>query len=542
RTPSGAAAPVDGWSGTLAPGGAYDDYVKNTCAEGGALVAALGNATTHLAYTDRSTWAFEAPAYATLVNATLWRAGYVHGQAGEPAAYEFWLAGPLIKDAFDECVFTKECRSQGEPSEMNHGSNVLPVPARFLGSHLYVSASCGGGMEGSECGAGLADSNNYAAAVYIYAADLTLEQTAGPTVSNVGGELAGAPTISGTSDLTFDAADPGSGVFAAEFSVDGQVVQSTVIDEDGGRCRNVGQTTDGLPAFLYLQPCPPSVSADLGLDTTALSDGPHHLVVTVLDAAGNSASVLDRTVTVDNHGAAGSTGGQPAGGTGAPSATPAAASNGVGASSVALLSARWLGTSGARLTTSYGKHETIVGRLTGIADAPIAAAQIDVTATPALAGAAAVAMKATRTDADGYFRLTLPAGLSSRAVHLVYDARLGEPQPAAATTLQLSVLAPLSLTITPRTARVGSTIRFGGRLLAGPIPRGGKPVILEARSGHGSWIEFQVIRTDSRGRFHSSYRFKFAGPASYQFRVLCEQEADYPFATGASPIVSVRER
>ncbi|MGO9488582.1 MAG: hypothetical protein ACLQBB_06100, partial [Solirubrobacteraceae bacterium] len=39
RTPSGAAAPVDGWSGTLAPGGAYDDYVKNTCAEGGALVA-----------------------------------------------------------------------------------------------------------------------------------------------------------------------------------------------------------------------------------------------------------------------------------------------------------------------------------------------------------------------------------------------------------------------------------------------------------------------------------------------------------------------
>ena len=73
---------------------------------------------------------------------------------------------------------------------------------------------------------------------------------------------------------------------------DGQVVQRTVLDDNGGRCRNVGQTTDGLPAFLYIQPCRPSVSSDVGLDTTGLSDGQHHLVVSVVDAAGNSAPVI----------------------------------------------------------------------------------------------------------------------------------------------------------------------------------------------------------------------------------------------------------
>ncbi len=111
------------------------------------------------------------------------------------------------------------------------------------------------------------DPNGYAAVVYLYAADLTLEQSTPPTASNVSGELASAPTVSGTSDVAFSAADPGSGVYEAVFSVDGKVVQSTVLNEDGGRCKDVGQTSDGLAAFLYVQPCPASVSADVGFDT-----------------------------------------------------------------------------------------------------------------------------------------------------------------------------------------------------------------------------------------------------------------------------------
>jgi hypothetical protein len=98
------------------------------------------------------------------------------------------------------------------------------------------------------------------------------------------------------------------------------------------------------------------------------------------------------------------------------------------------------------------------------------------------------------------------------------------------------------MTIAPHTASVGSSIRFSGRLLGGPVPPGGKLLVLEARSPGGRWLEFDVIRSDARGRFHASYRFKFPGPARYQFRVVCEAEADYPFAVGASGVVGVFER
>ena len=159
---------------------------------------------------------------------------------------------------------------------------------------------CEGSFSGTECPAAVGDANGYAAAVYLYAADILLEQSAGPAADNVSGELATAPTVAGTSDVIFTASDPGSGVWEATFSVDGKVVQSTVPDENGGRCRDVGQSTDGLPAFLYLQPCLASESVDVGFNTTAVSNGEHHLVVSVLDAAGNSAPVLDREIDVEN--------------------------------------------------------------------------------------------------------------------------------------------------------------------------------------------------------------------------------------------------
>ena len=256
RTPSGESAPTDGWSPSS---GGSEVVTQDTCPQGGALVAGLRAGTARTADTDIATWAIGAPAGETIDNATLWRAGDTDGGSEFSAFYEFWFAGPTNNrgdaDSFGQCGSGSVCPpTVGTASQPLSSENLLVVPAPNLGENLYVNASCGG-EAGFNCPDGPGDANNYAAVIYLYAADLILEQTAGPTASNVSGELASAPAVAGTSDVAFSASDPGSGVYEALFSVDGKMVQSTVLDDNGGRCRNVGETTDGLPAFLYLQPC-----------------------------------------------------------------------------------------------------------------------------------------------------------------------------------------------------------------------------------------------------------------------------------------------
>lgn len=534
RMPDGEAAPVDGWSGSVAKGGAYDDYALDTCESGGALIAALGDKTTHLAYIDQSTWALGVPGFASLAQGVLWRASYLHGSSGERATYQDWIASPTTTSVIDECIYGVGCHSQGELTQPLSTSNRVAVPTASAGAHMYVNMSCGG-MEGSECEAATGDPNGYAAVIYLYAADLTLEQIEGPAATSVTGELTTTPTVSGTSDIAFQASDPGAGVYEAVFTVDGAVVQRTVLDTAGGRCRDVGQTSDGLPAFLYLQPCPASVSADVGFDSTAVSDGTHHLVVSVIDAAGNSAPVLDRNITISNH---------PQTAIFQPAASSSAlgAPNGIGASSNATLVAAWKGTRGTRLASPFGRSHTIIGTLTGLGGSPISGARIEVARTPAYSGARSATAPLATTDSRGRFSIGLASSSPSQLVRLSYRAHVGDPLPAAMATLSLTVKAAVSLNVAPRVSSVGKTITFRGRLLGGPIPRGGMPLVLEARSGHGAWLQFHVARSDLRGRFHASYRFRFPGPVRYQFRVLCEAEADYPFAAAGSKVVSVLER
>jgi hypothetical protein len=519
RMPDGEVAPVDGWSGTVAPGGAWDDYALNTCAEGGALVAGLGDATVHAAEIDKVTWTFLTPAALRLTRAELWRAGYLRGTGGENATYQFWLTGPDQNAAFDECIFTLGCSAEGEPSNPLSTKNHVSVPAASLGTPLYLNVNCGD-VPMHMCQGNVGDANGYAAAVYLYAADLTLEENEGPHVSNVGGELTSVPTLQGQSDVTFDATDAGSGVYEALFSVDGQVVQRSVLDANGGRCRDVGQTSDGTPAFLYLQPCLSSVAADVAFDSTKAANGVHHLVVSAIDAAGNAAPVLDRTVTVANP-------------------PPPGAPNGINASEQASMSVAWQGSRKPTLLIGYGHGLWAIGRLSNSAGAPIVGATVEVQATPAYAGARPVAMSSARTDAGGRFRLRLAPGGSSRVLRFVYRAHAGDVAPTVSRTLRVSVRAPIELSVSPHTTSVGRTIFFRGRLRGGPLPSAGKQLVLEARSPGSPWIEFDVVRSDRRGRYKASYRFKFAGPANYSFRARSEAESDYAYAPGTSNTVHV---
>jgi hypothetical protein len=448
----------------------------------------------------------------------------------------------------------------GEPEEPLSVSNLLLVPDASLGENLYVNASCGG-LQTYKCPSGKGDSNGYAAVVYLYAADLVLEQSSQPTVSNLEGELATATTLTGTADLALHAEDAGSGVYQAVFTVDGAETGRTVLDENGGRCHDVGQTTDGLPAFLYLQPCPPSLNADLPFDTTALTDGTHHLVVTVTNAAGNSTVALDRKITVANHPLVSSppqqtpTQQQPSSeGQGpatvakndpSPQINPipqTGSDNGTNASVGATLQVRWDLTAHQSLIGAYGHSQTVVGRLAAPDGAAIGSAAVQVLSTPTFQGAPTHALATVLTAADGSFRVRLPAATPSSRLTFAYSSHSGQLAPDVTATLELSVAARMTLRVTPRTSHAGGTIRFAGTLLGSPLPPGGKQLVLEARTTHGSWRQFEVLTTATHGRYRASYRFRLAGPITYEFRAVSRREADFPYATGTSNVVRVHER
>jgi hypothetical protein len=554
RMPDGQAAPTDGWTSSTSPASATV-IASDTCASGGALTAALGDGVEH-STTTLASWVFVAPAGEAIDQATLWRAGEADGGSTASAYYEFWLAGPeslhQTPYVFDECVASFSCPlgGIGDRREVRSVKNIVAVPPENLATHLYVNSSCGGQL-GFRCPEGKKDTDGYAAVVYLYAADSVLEQVAQPTIApgTVGGELATSLKLSGTVSVTFEASDSGSGIYEAIVEVDERTVGSTMLDSNGGHCANVGQTTDGLPAFLYLKPCAPVVNADVPLDTASLSNGAHHVVISVADAAGNRTVVVDRKIEVVNATpvmtSPSSTVTQAAGGVAAPPSvgglTVATVPNGSPSTTQAVLSAHWRSSAKTTIVGRWGRAQTITGRLTSAKGVPISGAAVEIAATPSTQGAHASAVGTTRTAADGGFSLRLSPHASSESLVIAYRAHTGDPVPAATSTLALRVPASLSLQVAPRTSHAGGRIVFRGVLRGGHIPSSGKQIVLQARAPGAGWRTFQALSTDRRGRYRASYRFRLPGPTTYRFRALSRQEADFPFANGRSNTVAVFE-
>ncbi|MGN6371766.1 MAG: hypothetical protein ACTHM1_02070 [Solirubrobacteraceae bacterium] len=339
-------------------------------------------------------------------------------------------------------------------------------------------------------------------------------------------------------------------MYQATVEVDERVVGSTTLDSNGGHCADVGQTTDGLPAFLYLKPCAPVVSADVPLDTTSLSNGVHHVVVSVTDAAGNRTVVLDRKVEVVNAApvvtsptgavtqATSGTSGSATAGLLAAVGSP----NGLPSTNQVSLSVRWRSSSKTAIVGRWGRSQVILGRLTSTAGTPISGARVEVAATPSAQGARASVVGTARTAADGTFNVRVSPHASSERIVVAYRAHSGDTVPAATGTLVLRVPASLTLHVAPRTSHVGGTIVFSGALRGGRIPSSGKQIVLQARAPGAGWRTFQVLSTSRRGGYRAGYRFRLPGPVTYRFRALSPQEADFPFASGSSNVVTVLER
>jgi hypothetical protein len=563
---AGEAAPVQTASGAGEEAGRWSLSVtgnaqtSDRCAEENALIAALqaGNAHTEA---DLATWEFDAPANESISAATLWRAGNSTGGDG----YLFWLSTPTDspansaftnESAFDGCAYSGGCiAGVGNPDEPLSLANKVEVPAPNLGgSHLYINASC----SSASCPSSSGDEQGHAVVVYVYATDIALEEQTAPSVSNLGGELAGGEPLSGTASLFFQASDPGSGIYRQIVSVDGKVLESQVVEETG-LCKEVPVPAEDGPAFLSAQPCPVSANGRVSLDTTKLSNGTHQLLVEVTDAAGNATTVISKTIdvandisspeslptesTIDQIGQTGQAAPPSSGQIAGPQ------SNGAPASTHPTLAAAWLPARGARLegasklrlTGDFDERETVAGRLTAPGGTAITDARIEVSARESYGGAPRIALGYATTDSQGRFTFRLAKQSPSEQLELSYSPTLAG-SPVVSQALQLTVRAGVELQVSPGSVSAGGSIRLRGRILGAPIPPGGKQIVLEAHSKGSPWLQFLVVRTGSGGHFEGTHRFRLPGPVRYWFRALCPQEADYPFATGSSDQVTVWER
>ena len=408
-----------------------------------------------------------------------------------------------------------------------------PLPESTSGSTgLLASAICLR-PEGKAC-----SNHNTNAELAITSATIVLHHESTPTGSGFGGSLLEDPT-SGNANLAFTAQEEnGPGVYRVSALLDGQVLWAATPNLNDGECVAYG-SYHGALNFRWRQPCPQETAANIEIPTASIANGQHQLKVEVEDAAGNTSVVYEHAITIANDPAA-------VLGVTAPVRGPA---NGTPASESAILTAQWKGKSGKsgkesanRLTSAYGRSHVVTGKLTNTSGTPIVDALIEANQKPSSLGAIASSLASTHTATDGSFMIHVPSGASS-SIQLVYRSHLGDAQPAATQTLTLQVPASIHLEVSPHVTSVGRTIILSGKL-AGPIPPGGKQVLFEAHAvgGGGSWIEFHNATVDAHGHFRATHRFTFPGPAHYQFRVVCVREADFPFLTGISNVVHVRER
>jgi hypothetical protein len=166
---------------------------------------------------------------------------------------------------------------------------IADVPS--AATQIAFTADCSGG-----CG-------STPTTVQVSAFDALLEENSAPTASNFSGGLLN-PGAHGTVDLLFTAADAdGPGVYEVTALIDGQTVYQGTPDTVSGECSPVGtDSSSGALMFDYAQPCPSSENVDIPVDTTKLANGEHQLTVTVTDAAQNTSTVFDQTITTSQPG------------------------------------------------------------------------------------------------------------------------------------------------------------------------------------------------------------------------------------------------
>jgi hypothetical protein len=220
--------------------------------------------------------------------------GYDYHAVGTAGLYEPALVDSP-NDSILQCVaFVVPCSQGTDPADFS-GQVSLPADQ---GGDFYASAACTGAT-GDVCNTG--GSQGAWAFAQIASANFLLASKVSPQGSQFSGSAL-QPGARGTAHLVFTATDPGGpGIYQVGVAIDGRSVWAGTPNTNGGECVPVGtDAASGALMFDWQQPCLATEVADVPVPTVGLADGAHELTVAVVDAARNSSTVLDQTITTSN--------------------------------------------------------------------------------------------------------------------------------------------------------------------------------------------------------------------------------------------------
>lgn len=566
-TGEGSEAPTDGM--TYSVNGAYLQAGSSCNGGGGSMYALMDGTLTH-AYSATAEDTFTAPTGLSITGFNLWR--YEEDGPSQPygsPATNLWYTGVISVEG----LCTDGCTSRGVSSPWYASRNEISDSNLSGVGAIHWAAACGGGPGGTCPESGTTYSSQYD----VYSLDVIMEDPSSPTVSLLDGAILAGGTFSGSQNISFTANDSGSGVYSAWIAVDGATkIGPTILNTNGGLCKDLGATKDGLRSFLRAQPCPASASGLLTLNTATLKDGSHTASLYVDDAAGNQTIASTWTFTSQN----------------APVTQTAPSVSGTAEVGQTLTATNGTFTA----PTSAGALSSIAGQwtlcnATGEKCSPISGAT-EPNYTPIASDAGhTIAYRDTVSDNDGTTNSESPPTLAVKEAPGSTTSCSGPcqtspgnntpsgggvggdgsggpggaggssgsltvnltPPGSSLTTTLLGNTIPwkTSLQITPRRVRRHELIHLSGRVSTFPRPPEGKLVYLQARTvnhtyaGHkttyGRWITFKVTRTEPNGQFHVKYKFRLGGDHTYQFQAVAPAEGGYRDPAGSSNILAVVE-
>lgn len=525
KAPDGSPAPTvfpsSGWApetfGT-SPGGG--NVLRDDCASGGPLIAELGVSSRQPA-PSFAVWTFSAPPSTSLVAFDLDFEGYSRPiNAGQPSFGDLGIIDSTRRDPNYHARFQGAGIVARQQQSWQVGGDAVSMSTN-LSCTPYGSSTasyCDPGPDGAP------------ARIAIHRATFTLEDRDAPAISSVSGDATTDALWAGSTGISVGATDQGGGVYRLGVEVDGEIKSWLNLAEAPCRAWPGTERT-----FLSPKPCPSTVGGVQQISTANLPEGPHTVRVLVEDAAGNQTTAYGPTTKTLRRT-------KPTPTPPPPGPADPGPENGSPASPEAVLKASWEGRESPVRSVRFDQQPVLRGQLTTKAGQPIKDAAVRVTITRDARNSPPFERESLQTNSEGRFRWKMPKGSSSRKITLSYRQRVRDPEPVVSTVLRLRVTAGVRLKLSHRKVRRGQRIKLTGTVVGRPVPGGGKLVELQARNPGKRWITFRTVRSRKSGAFSARYRFRNAGPATFQMRARARKSGDYPYATGSSPVRTIKVR